>query len=212
MRLLPFARERVIAGQPAKAPARLSLFCIEAICCFYAGALGGTEPERADAQPERNVEGIMDNSFLIEEAYNQEKDVVQHIFTGTYSRDRGPDDDHQLWTLAFTQEWPIFSQTHQLSYTVPYNFAAAGGRSANGFGNVLLNYRYQAFFNPETLTALAPRASLILPTGDHNRGFGEDTPGMQLNLPFRSCGGRSLVYALERGPHISAWRGFRSGS
>src|SRR6185369_14103409 len=39
---------------------------------------------------------IQDNSFLVEEAYNQEADVVQHILTFTHSR-------HGDWTSTFTQ-------------------------------------------------------------------------------------------------------------
>ena len=38
----------------------------------------------ARAVEERPIEGISDNSFLIEEAYNQEAGVVQHIFGALY--------------------------------------------------------------------------------------------------------------------------------
>lgn len=133
------------------------------------------------------VRGIMDNSFFVEEAYNQEAGVVQHIFTALHSVNHvsGPDD--RAWDLAFTQEWPLFSQTHQVSYTVPYSFVESGGQSADGFGDVLLNYRYQAFFDEDTLTAFAPRISLILPTGNAKKGFGDDTLGYQVNLPFSTA-------------------------
>ena len=146
-------------------------------------------PFTLTAAPATNapVRGIMDNSFFVEEAYNQEAGVVQHIFTAVHSVDRvsGPDD--RAWDFAFTQEWPLFSQTHQVSYTVPYSFVESGGKSADGFGDVLLNYRYQAFFDENTLTAFAPRFSLILPTGNAKKGFGDDTLGYQLNLPFSTA-------------------------
>ena len=137
--------------------------------------------------PARNVAGIMDNSFLVEEAYNQEDGVVQHIFSGIYGVDRlrGPDD--KSLDLVFTQEWPVFSQTHQFSYTVPYRFVQTGGQSVNGIGDVLLNYRYQAYFNEEKLRAVAPRFSLILPTGDKNQDFGDGTLGFQWNLPVSAA-------------------------
>ena len=61
---------------------------------------------------------ISDNSFLIEEAFNQEQGVVQHIFNGFYAVDRQPGPDDQNVALSFTQEWPVPSQTHQLSYTL----------------------------------------------------------------------------------------------
>jgi hypothetical protein len=139
------------------------------------------------AEAKRPIEGIADNSFLVEEAYNQEAGVVQHIYTAFYNvtRRRGPDDHN--WDTAFTQEWPVFSQTHQFSYTLPFSFLDTGGRHENGIGDVLLNYRWQAFFREETMTALAPRLSLILPTGNEHRGLGEGSLGFQWNLPFSTA-------------------------
>jgi len=148
---------------------------------------------------ERNVDGIMDNSFLIEEAYNQEAGVVQHIFNGLYSLNRqgGPDDES--WNFAFTQEWPLFSRTHQFSYTLPYTDTQAGGASIRGFGDMLLNYRYQAYFNEATLRAFAPRFSLVLPTGDDRRGASEGTVGYQANLPFSTAIGDKWFIHLNAG-------------
>lgn len=131
----------------------------------------------------------MDNSFLVEEAYNQEKGVVQHIFNGIYGVDRLPGRDDKSLDLVFTQEWPVFSQKHQFSYTVPYHFVETGGQSDNGLGDVLLNYRYQAYLDEETLRAVAPRFSLVLPTGNRDYGFSDDTLGFQWNLPFSAAVG-----------------------
>lgn len=132
-------------------------------------------------QPAR---GIQDNSFLVEEAYNQGPGVVQHILnvTRTVDKLRGPD-DHE-WGLVFTQEWPAFSQTHQLSYTVPYLFRESGEQGSDGVGDVLLNYRFQALRETPRTPAFAPRFSLILPTGDEDEGFGDGTLGFQFNLPL----------------------------
>lgn len=141
----------------------------------------------AAQETERPVDGIMDNSFLVEEAYNQEAGVVQHIWTALYqvNRMRGPDE--KTWEFGFTQEWPVGSQTHQFSYTTPYADMESDGESGNGPGDMLLNYRYQAYFSERTLTAFAPRLSLILPTGDE--AFGDDTVGTQVNLPFSTAVG-----------------------
>jgi hypothetical protein len=146
-----------------------------------------TTPAFAQIASNAPVRCIMDNAFLVEEAYNQEAGVVQHIFTAVHSVDRvsGPDD--RAWDFAFTQEWPLFSQTHQFSYTIPFSDVESGGQSASGFGDVMLNYRYQALFDEDTLTAFAPRFSLILPTGDADKGFGDDTLGYQVNLPFSTA-------------------------
>src|SRR6516164_6055765 len=62
--------------------------------------------------------GIQDNSFFIEEAYNQEPGVVQHILNVPIDLTNGS----REITPSFTQEWPVFSQTHQFSYTIPYVF------------------------------------------------------------------------------------------
>lgn len=107
---------------------------------------------------------IQDNSFLIEEAYNQEYGVVQHI--GNWTRYSDGD-----WVFAFTQEWPLGGIRHQLSYTIPVQSSEAAG---TGLADVALNYRYQLVGNPEARTLVAPRFSLLLPTGDdkHERGTG----------------------------------------
>jgi hypothetical protein len=149
--------------------------------------------------PQRKVDGIADNSFLVEEGYNQESGVVQHILSGFWNLDKLSGVDDERCDLSFTQEWPLFSMTHQLSYTVPYSFTWSGQECDNGIGDVLLNYRYQALFREETLTAFAPRLSLILPTGDGSRGLGEDAFGGQLNLPFSTAIGDEWFLHLNAG-------------
>ncbi|MBI2946056.1 MAG: transporter [Verrucomicrobia bacterium] len=172
------------------------------------------DPPGARRKPasEGNVGGIMDNSFFVEEAYNQEAGVVQHIFNGIYGVDRiaGPDD--KSLALVFTQEWPVFSQSHQFSYTVPYYFAETGGQSDNGFGDVLLNYRYQAYFNEDTLRAVAPRFSLVLPTGNNDDGFGDDTAGFQWNVPFSTAVGDRWFAHANAGLTYLPGAGPRPGS
>lgn len=139
----------------------LGLFFI--MLCFVFPAAFAEEPKK-----------IMDNSFLIEEAYNQEAGVIQHIQTFQYMKDR-------TWAYSFTQEWPVPGQTHQLSYTIPiahgiepYDFT--------GIGDIMINYRYQAIMQDRI--ALSPRFSLLFPTGDYKRGMGSGSPGIQMNLPF----------------------------
>jgi hypothetical protein len=151
------------------------------------------------AKTERNVEGIMDNSFFVEEAYNQEKGVVQHIFNavGAWNKVGGPDD--RRVDLVFTQEWPVGGQTHQLSYTIPYSFLETRGQSDNGLGDLLINYRYQAYYDEESLVALAPRVSLVTPTGDAKLGLGNDTWGVQFNLPFSAAVGPSWFVHANAG-------------
>lgn len=126
---------------------------------------------------------IRDNSFLVEEAYNQEGRVVQHVSVLSVPR------DGDGWEFGFTQEWPVRSQRHQLSVTVPIVNAA----DATGVGDVALNYRYQLAFDDASGDALAPRLSLVLPTGDAERGRGTSSLGLQMNLPLSWGWHRALV-------------------
>lgn len=116
---------------------------------------------------------IQDNSFLLEEAYNQESGVVQHI--SAFQRTDGGE-----WAYTFTQEWPLGGIRHQLSYTVPIENVEGFG---TGLGDIGLNYRYQLLGNPDARTVSAPRLSVLLPTGDEEEGRGAGGVGVQLNLP-----------------------------
>jgi hypothetical protein len=111
---------------------------------------------------------ILDNSFLVEEAFNQEAGIFQNIATGL--RFGG------TWAAGFTQEWPIASQAHQLSYSLSW----ANNPGGANFGDVLINYRYQALMEAAGVPAFSPRVSLVLPGGE----AGRDSPGLQINLPF----------------------------
>lgn len=117
---------------------------------------------------------IQDNSFLMEEAYNQERGVVQHISTLLRAR--------RTWSYSFTQEWPLGSQRHQGSFTLPVE---------DGVGDVAINYRYQAA-GIGGGTAFAPRLSYIIPTGG-----GESA--VQVNLPVSVELARPLVAHFNAG-------------
>ncbi len=129
---------------------------------------------------ERPIDVIEDNSFLIEEAYNQEAGVVQHIWNAIYTKS-GPTHG---WNFSFTQEWPVFSQDHQFSYTIPSFHLSDNGAVVSGVGDMLLNYRYQALEEGDVKPAFAPRFSLILPTGNRKTGTGNNVVGYQWSLPF----------------------------
>ncbi len=131
---------------------------------------------------------IQDNSFLVEEAYNQERGVVQHI--STFSRMWNSKD----WSYTFTQEWPApHNWRHQLSYTLIGAHAGGFEGSGIGWGDVALNYRYQLLGDGESRVAFSPRLSVLLPTGDVSRGRGFGAPGFQTNLPVSIVLRRRLV-------------------
>jgi hypothetical protein len=120
---------------------------------------------------------IQDNSFLIEEAYNQEDGVIQHI--SSFERLANSHD----WAYTLTDEWPLRSLKHQLSVTLAATHSGGFPESGAGWGDTALNYRYQLLGSGQTKFAIAPRMTVLFPTGDHTFGRGAGGPGLQTNLP-----------------------------
>ncbi len=151
------------------------------VLVLLCGSLAGQQEPAPPPGP-----SIQDNSFLIEEAYNQEKGVVQHINSFSYLAE-----SHD-WVYTFTQEWPVPGDArHQLSYSL--SVVRPGDFSGAGFGDVFLNYRYQLVGSGRARVAFSPRLSLILPTGDSRLGRGFGGTGVQTNLPLSVIIRRKLV-------------------
>jgi hypothetical protein len=132
--------------------------------------------------------GIQDNSFLVEEAYNQNFGVVQHI--SSFTRFWNSKD----WNYTFTQEWPVpGNERHQVSYTLAALHSGSLPRSGVGIGDVFLNYRYQLAGSGDTRVAFSPRFSLIFPTGDSTQGRGLGSFGVQTSLPLSVVLNKKLV-------------------
>lgn len=144
---------------------------------------------------------IADNSFLVEEAYNQEAGVVQHI--GAFRR--APSG---AWLFTFTQEWPAPSQRHQLSYTVPLLSERGAG---TGVGDLAINYRYQAAGRDDEPVWFSPRISVLVPTGSTQYSRGVGGPGVQVNLPVSFYVTPLLVTHWNLGATVTRSRSF-SGS
>lgn len=158
---------------------RRSLFMF--LLLFWAATTPAQESPSQESPP------IQDNSFLIEEAYNQEAGVVQHV--NTFMRQRGGD-----WLYTFTQEWPVGGLKHQFSFTLPaQRVGPSSDGGSGGVGDVALNYRYQLIGNGDTAIAIAPRFTLLLPTGDERKELGTGGPGVQFNLPVSAALSRRLV-------------------
>lgn len=168
---------------PLRRSGRLKAALVFAAACCVAPTAGAQ-----DARPDESV--IEDNSFLIEEAYNQEPGVIQHISNLVHA---SPWSEGEF-AYSLTEEWPVTGQTHQLGFTLPYYNAADPG--GNGIGDILINYRYQLFAGD---VALAPRVSLIVPTGDESLGHGSGVVGLQFNLPASRRLGRAFVGHLNAG-------------
>ncbi len=139
-----------------------------------AGVAPGQSPE---GKPSHPPHAIQDNSFLVEEAYNQEEGIVQHI--NLFQRNTRTGE----WAATFTQEYPFPGIRHQLSYTIPYQRMAAAEGTVTGLGDIAVNYRYQWIGNDEAAVAVAPRLTLFLPSGNERRGLGAGSTGVQIAVP-----------------------------
>lgn len=156
-------------------------------------AFGQTAPK--PALPEAAIE---DNSFLIEEAFNQGPGIVQHINTLSRSLDGS-----RSMVYMLTQEWPMPNLSHQLSYSVPASSLDRG--ASRGVGDAMLNYRYNVPHLGERLF-VTPRASISLPTGNTARNLGLGTAAVQFNLPVSlriskeviAHGNLGTTYALQQ--------------
>jgi hypothetical protein len=161
------------------------------LMCALSGAseVAAQEPAtgtgQSSSQPEASTVPIQDNSFLIEEAYNQEPSVVQHI--SAFARAAAT----HAWRYTFTQEWPLFSQRQQLSFSVPV--LSHGRGYSSGVGDIAINYRYQLADGKRSGILAAPRISLIVPTGDERQNRGAGAAGAQINLPI----------TIEHSPHFT---------
>ena len=100
---------------------------IIALLCLATPAAAQTATPPAPAGKNAPWE-ITDNSFLVEEAFNQEPRIFQNIFG--FARQSGD------WQMAFTQEWPAPGMRHQLSYTL----LGVSLGSEKAFGDVFLMF------------------------------------------------------------------------
>lgn len=133
----------------------------------------------------------LDNSFLIEEAFNLDQNVAHYLFTVA-------GDGSGAYSGAFTHEWTAGASRAQLAYTVPVDRA----------GSFALTGRYQLAGGERS--AVTPRLSLLLPANGGGWGFDVNLPasvvfsdrvavhanaGLTRTDALRVSGGASLVTA-----------------
>ena len=123
---------------------------------------------------------IEDNSMLIEEAFNQEAGVIQHISNFIVA------DGNFIY--AYTQEIPIPNEKHQLSFGVSYSAMKKPEGAlfnqnflTNGFGDMVINYR-PMLMDKNDWALVIPRFTLIAPTGNARYGLGFGGWGGQFNM------------------------------
>jgi hypothetical protein len=195
-------------GRGARSHASINHFYIVFLVVLLSSAALAQQDSVSPPLPQA---GIQDNSFLIEEAYNQNYGVVQHI--SSFTRFWNSKD----WAYIFTQEWPVPGDArHQLSYSLPFWHAGAFQDSGAGIGDIFLHYRYQLVGDGNARVAFAPRLSLILPTGSVADGRGAGGLGVQTSLPVSLALSKNLVSHWNAGatvvPHAQDASGDRASA
>jgi hypothetical protein len=124
---------------------------------------------------------IEDNSMLIEEAFNQEAGIIQHISNFVFN---GKD-----LVYNYTQEIPLADVKHQFSFGISYaslkkpeNLGSVNNNYiTKGLGDLYLNYR-PLLMGKNDWALVIPRFTLIVPTGNAHFGLGAGSWGGQFNL------------------------------
>ena len=158
----------------ARAASKLLVDVVSA--CLLSLFLGGgvARAQTADAvESAPQPFGITDNSFFVEEAFNQEPGIFQNLLVFERSGPRG-------WDAKFVQEWPVGSMRHQFSYSL--GFARDGG--ASRFNGTSFDYRHQLWVEGPGRPAFSPRLSLLVSRDDSETGVDESGAGIEMNLPF----------------------------
>ena len=136
---------------------------------------------------------IQDNSFLLEEAYNQDPGVVQYVFNFV----QGSGDS----VLTFTNELPLHGLRHQISYSL--SMARIDG--AGGITDSAVSYRYQLLGDASARLAISPRFSLLVPSGDAEEGRGTGDWGYELSLPVSVAHTDRVVSHWNAGLSATHW-------
>jgi hypothetical protein len=144
--------------------------CVAILTVFSGFKAGATEP--------RPIDGFDDNSFLVEEAYNQDRGEVQHTLNAVYSNDL----KRRGWSFNFEQEWWLFTEDHQVAFSVPFSHLREEGERQRGVGDIQIEYRYQLTEEGPNIPAVAPGFSLILPTGNRDKGTGNGVVGYEWSI------------------------------
>jgi hypothetical protein len=113
---------------------------------------------------------LQSNGLLVETAYHQERGEVQHTINFSRSSRDG-------WASVVSQEWPLFSEKHQLSFSLPADLLVKRGDGNRGVGDLTVEYSYFLIGNNKSRITVSPGGGFSLPTGSVAKGFGAGGPG-----------------------------------
>ncbi len=115
-----------------------------------------------------NQPAFEDNSFLLNEAFNQEKGVLQYASNFYFDDLRGGN-----FLYNFTNEIPLGGERHQIGYSLSYYLQnkETSTDGAGGFGDVNVSYQY-LLSGKKSWAMVVPSVTLIIPTAKNGYGSG----------------------------------------
>jgi len=165
---------------------RLATRCVAPVALLLVAATAAAAAQAPEPPPP-----LRDNSFLIEEAYNQEPGVVQHVGTFALGRIDG-------WALGFDQEWPLGGMRDQLSFSLGLLDTGADIR----MGDIELAYRRQLVGEPESRLLVAPKFSLFWFQAVDGPDGNKEGVGGSVGLPVTFVLAPSIVTHLNAGATV----------
>lgn len=134
------------------------------------------QPEKKQPDSDaRSKRWLQSNNLLVETPYTQERGEAQHTFT--FGRTR-----HENWASTFTQEWPLLSEKHQLTFSLPMQIGR-NDEGVRGVGDAAIEYTYQLIGTNESRITISPKVGFFVPTGDVAKELGIGAPGFEFSVP-----------------------------
>jgi hypothetical protein len=137
-----------------------------------------------DEKPDDRL--LQSNGLLVDTAYHQEDGEVQHALTFSRSRKDG-------WASAVSQEWPLFSEKHQVSISLPADLFVKRLDGSRGVGDLTLEYSYFLLGDNRSRVTVSPGVGISLPTGSVTKGLGAGGAGASVKLPISVMLSRRLA-------------------
>lgn len=118
------------------------------------------KPEKADSPQKYRL--LQSNDFLVDTAYLQEENELQHTFT--FSRT-----NRSTWSAVFNEEIPLGSKKHQLSLSLPAQLVGNGPELYKGLGDARLEYNYGLIGDSDSRVTVSPGIGVSLPVGNSRK-------------------------------------------
>lgn len=129
---------------------------------------------------------LQSNGLLVETAYHQESGELQHTFSMSRTNRRS-------WSSVFTEEIPLGSDKHQLSFSLPAQLVKNDSESFRGVGDAKFEYSYFLYGNNSSKVTFAPGFGVSVPTGSVRKELGAGAPGVSAKLPVSVMLGKQFA-------------------